>query len=358
MQMKNMSVTVIGCVGVPNSYGGFEALAENLAKTTNLKLKIYCSGKAYPAHERHSSFHGAELVYIPISANGVSSLFYDVISIIHAIFHGERIFLCLGVSGSWIFPFLRLIFPKIKIITNVDGIEWRREKFGKISQFLLKKLHVLAERFSHQIICDNPGLYKFIDFQNQHKVSVIAYGGDQVFRYSHVPSEVKFFNYSLALCRIVPENNIEMIISAFIETNETLVFVGNWCHSEYSKHIYEKYKRHKNLHLLEESYDGPFLYHLRKQAKNYVHGHSAGGTNPSLVEAMFLSDIIFSYDCVFNRHTMHETGYYFKNSQDLAQLLTRKIKSETSIYSKIAHQEYCWDTIADQYKRCCLEKTI
>ena len=116
--------SVIGCVGVPNNYGGFETLAENLAKYEKFKTTIYCSGTSYKKENRLLRFHNG-LKYVNIDANGAPSLLYDAYCL-HAMVYGRRNILCLGISGAWIFPVVDVVF-NVKIVTNVDGVEWRRQ---------------------------------------------------------------------------------------------------------------------------------------------------------------------------------------------------------------------------------------
>ena len=242
VKMKEITkFSVIGCVGVPNNYGGFETLAENLAKYEKFKTTIYCSGKSYKKENRLLRFHNANLKYVNIDANGAPSLLYDAYCLLHAMVYGERNILCLGISGAWIFPVVKLLFSDVKIVTNVDGVEWRRQKFSWLGQKLLRLLHIIAEKYSDVIICDNEGLLPYISKKSQTKVVIIAYGGDHIDQMeagadtSSDSAALKYGNdYSLAICRIVKENNVEMILEAFDQTTEKLVFMGNWEHSPYS----------------------------------------------------------------------------------------------------------------------------
>src|SRR4051794_38778445 len=120
--MKN-KVAIIGCMGVPAKYGGFETLAHQLVSNVSFDIRyvVYCSAIAYKKKERVKRFNNAELVYLPISANGSRSIFYDIVSTIHAL-SKARVLLILGVSGSIVLPFLRFFFPKHKFITHIDGM--------------------------------------------------------------------------------------------------------------------------------------------------------------------------------------------------------------------------------------------
>src|SRR3954464_14655204 len=146
--MKN-KVAIIGCMGVPAKYGGFETPAHQLVSNDSKEFSylVYCSAVAYKKSERLKSFKNAELVYIPISANGAKSIFYDIFSTIHAL-SKARVLLILGVSGAVIIPVLRLFFPRHKFITHIDGMEWKRKKWGGITQKFLKLSERIAVRYS------------------------------------------------------------------------------------------------------------------------------------------------------------------------------------------------------------------
>lgn len=350
--MRKRQLSIVGCVGVPNKYGGFEALAENLARTPKIKSYIYCSSKAYSEEERVSNYHNAKLHYLNLSANGVSSLIYDAFSILHAVLRGERNILCLGVSGAWVLPIVRLFNRRVKIVTNVDGLEWRREKFSKFSKLFLRFLHLLAERYSTVIICDNEALIGYITKRYRSKVVVIAYGGDQVLAEENLTETVASKTFSLAMCRIVPENNVEMILEAFRQTSEDLIFIGNWDISEYSRKLSRKYSNCQNITLMKETYDKNILQKLRKNSKFYIHGHSAGGTNPSLVEAMFICKTILYFDCDFNFTTLKQLGFPFQNSDDLSKLITSDPIDQSEQCLKVAWENYSWKIICQKYSEC------
>ena len=138
-------------------------------------------------------------------------------------------------------------------------------------------------------------------------------------------------------------------MEAFSKSDKTIVFIGNWNHSEYAKKLKKQYASYPNIHLLDAIYDLDILYVLRSNASIYVHGHSAGGTNPSLVEAMFFGMPIVAYDCVYNRATTQEKAYYFKNTEDLRELLNEEM--DGTPMRSIAEENYMWKKIAQQYEQ-------
>lgn len=365
---SKLHVAVIGTVGVPACYGGFESLVDNLLDFTppNVEYTVFCSGKKY--EKRFESYKGAKLVYLEMDANGKDSIFYDFKSMKISVAAKADIMLILGVSGCIFLPYIRRIF-KGKIITNIDGLEWRRDKWKWYAKKLLKLSEKMAVKYSDIVIGDNKGITDYIKSEYSKtlkniKVELIAYGGDQV---SCVQDDSLFEKYpfcrepySVTVCRIEPENNVHVILDAFSKIpTENLVLVGNWEKSEYGRRLKEKFSACKNIHLLDSIYEGHTVNWLRSNAHFYIHGHSAGGTNPSLVEAMNLSLPILAFDCVYNRATTEDKCLYWKTAEDLQNLMKKLCHSELDseyLGETIAHEMgeagkrlYSWERIAKQY---------
>lgn len=354
-----MKVAIIGSVGVPARYGGFETLVDNLsryheARGIDCDLVVYCSGKIYD--ERRERYHGASLRYIPLNANGAQSLLYDLWSLASAWRRGADVILVLGVSGAIGIPLLRL-FSSARIVTNVDGIEWKRAKWQGLSRWFLRLSERVASKWSHSVIADNVEIARYISGAYGVECSVIPYGGDHVLQMQPSTSMAELGlppRYALSICRIEPENNVDMIVEAFAQQGVLpLVFVGNWESSAYGRQIRRNYAGTAHLHLLDPIYDAVTLSTLRNNATIYIHGHSAGGTNPSLVEAMHCHDIILAFDCGFNRATTEDAAEYFVSIDQLLRLLERitagDLTPRLGAMKEIADRRYCWPVIARQY---------
>jgi glycosyltransferase involved in cell wall biosynthesis len=351
-------ISVIGIVGVPASYGGFETLVENLVRYHNSHHKyeeivVYCSRNDYT--DLNKSFLSAELRYIPLSANGMQSIPYDFLALFAAVLSRTDTILLLGVSGAIALPLVRL-FSSAKIITNIDGIEWRRQKWRGIAKHFLRFSEMIAVRFSHVVISDNDAISRYVQMKYPACSRVIAYGGDHVLAVdaSSVDEYSLPDDYMFSVCRIEPENNIEMIVHAFAEERgHNLVFVGNWNNSEYGKNIRERHRSCENIYLLDPIYDLGKLKTLRANASYYIHGHSAGGTNPSLVEAMHFGKAIFAYDCEFNRSTTENAAIYFSSGRDIVNFLDalsdEQFCSVGESMLEIARRRYTWDIVASDY---------
>lgn len=353
MSMKK--VAIIGIQGIPARYGGFETLVENLVtgkKNRDIEYTVYCSSKDMDT--RIKTYHGCNLKYIPLHANGFQSIPYDIISMLRSI-SGYDDLLILGVSGCIFLPILRLLYNK-RIIVNIDGLEHRRDKWGKAAKWFLRKSEAMSVKYADVIISDNEGIRQYVTNTYGKPSTLIGYGGDHVLRGMSKDRQKEILNkynlesgqYAITVCRIEPENNCHIILEAFASTGRKLMFIGNWQHSEYGRKLLVQYGHCCNINMQSPVYDLDTLYALRNNAGLYIHGHSAGGTNPSLVEAMFFGHPILAYDCVYNRATTENKALYFKNISDLKELLHATIKDDQ--LKNIALNNYKWEHIVSQYE--------
>jgi len=352
-------IAIIGTAGIPARYGGFETLVHHLVQEWKGKYEttVYCSKSYYQAGERPKEWNGAKLVYLPFNANGAQSIIYDIVSMLHAIFYAD-VLLILGVSGGLFIPFIKF-FTNKKIIVNIDGLEWRRQKWGKWIQKFLKISEALAVRFSDADITDNAALKRYTAINYKTLSYLVAYGADHV--KPRLPIANDFLKYpflksayTFKVCRIEPENNVHVILESFAKMpDQPLVVVGNWENSEYGVALKTQYKLNTNITLLNSIYEQEELDLLRSNCTLYIHGHSAGGTNPSLVEAMYLGLPIIAFDVIYNRCTMKDKGLYFKDSEDLKSIINGLTDNELTRLSSemtlLATEFYTWEVIASKY---------
>ena len=349
------SVSVVGTVGLPACYGGFESLVENLVRyrSEGVQYQVFCSKKAYK--DRPGQLDGVKLTYIPLNANGPQSIPYDILSLVHCLKSKPDVVLILGVSGCLFLPIFKL-FSKSKVITNIDGLEWKRDKWGWAVKKFLKLSERIAVSFSDVVVTDNKAIGDYVDSEYGKDNVTIAYGGDHAIRDIVDDSDIDISSdsYALGLCRIEPENNVEMILEAFAKYQYRIKFVGNWESSDFGKELKRKYKDSDNIELLDPIYDLDTLYKLRKGCSLYLHGHSAGGTNPSLVEMMHFGIPIFAFDCTFNRYSTDDKAIYFKDVSQLINVLASTPKdslSDNACHMKrIAKERYTWHEISRQYE--------
>ena len=354
-----MKVAVIGTVGVPANYGGFETLVEQLIRqNTNEELQyaVYCSKKSYT--DERWVYHGAKTEYIGLNANGIQSIPYDILSLIKASRKSDVI-LVLGVSGCAFLPIYRL-FSKKRLIINIDGLEHKRDKWSKWVRKFLKFSEKQAVKYADVIVTDNKGITDYVIEEYGKPSELIAYGGDHVLTGEDntlTESVLKEYrlerkSYALGICRIEPENNVHLILEAFEKAKKKIVFIGNWNKSEFGRKLADKYRKSEYVRITPAIYDLRVLNVIRSNCSVYLHGHSAGGTNPSLVEAMFFEKPLIAYDVVYNRESTENKASYFKTTEDLVKLLEgpKEEYDNGSDMLEIARRRYTWATVSRQYE--------
>lgn len=357
-----MKVAIIGTVGVPANYGGFETLVEQLVrhnKSEDLQYSVYCSKKSY--QEERWVYHGAKTEYVGFNANGIQSIPYDIISLIKASRKSDVV-LVLGVSGCAFLPIFR-VFSKKKLIINIDGLEHRRDKWSHWIRKFLKYSEKQAVKYGNIIVTDNKGITDYVVEEYGKPSELIAYGGDHVLRDVSEDEQQKILreyglvsgDYDLAICRIEPENNVHTILEAYSKIpDRKLVFIGNWMKSDFGKEMREKYSKYSNIKIQPAVYDLRVLHALRANCGVYLHGHSAGGTNPSLVEAMFFRKPILAFDCVYNRESTENKAHYFDDAAKLKSLREQITEEEQNrnaeAMKEIANRRYTWAVVAKQYE--------
>lgn len=349
-------VAILGTQGVPAKYGGFETLVENIIGdncSDDVEYTVFCSGKDMP--ERLPEYKGAKLKYVNFRANGVQSIPYDIVSMMRSM-RGYDTIMVLGVSGCIFLPFLKL-FSRSKIIVNIDGLEHRRAKWKGWVRRFLKLSESVAVRYADMTIADNRGIQDYVSHVYNKEAQLVTYGGNHVLvdvskeRETEILEKysLKKNEYHMSLCRIEPENNCHLTLEAFSKSKEKLIFIGNWQHNGYSKKLKEQYSGYDNIMLLDSIYDLDILYALRKNTKCYIHGHSAGGTNPSLVEAMFFGRPVLAFNIVYNRETTHHKAKYYQNSKELLRYI-ENIPDNGNKMSQVAWRYYTWKRVAKEYE--------
>ena len=351
-------IAIIGTVGLPSNYGGFETLTEYLTKDLGHRfdITVFCSSTSYKT--KLKTHNNAKLKYLPLKANGIQSILYDIVSIFYALLFADTL-LILGVSGCIVLPSVKL-FSNKKIIVNIDGLEWKRAKWGKLAKWFLKFSERVAVRYSDIIIADNKVIQEYVLSEYGKKAELIAYGADHSYKEEismAVLDQFTFLSekYAFKVCRIEPENNVHIILEAFSECPlSKIVLVGNWNNSAYGKQLKLQFDSFENIYLLEPIYNQNILNQLRSNCYLYIHGHSAGGTNPSLVEAMYLELPIIAYDINYNRETTSNKAFYFKDSRSLQLLLKNIDSTKLNINAKsmvlLALKNFTWHKISNAYK--------
>jgi rhamnosyltransferase len=374
-----MKIAIIGSRGIPAQYGGFEVFCEELS--TRLVNNGHDVTVSCEKNETYSlnSYKGVNLEYFPLDMpktyfiRKIFEMIYDVFFMIKLARSNEIIYL-LGMTAGWAVIIPKLLNPDLKIFINIDGVEWKRDKFSFFEKIFLKYNTKLALLFSDKIILDAQSMERHLGTQWKSKEVFIPYGAtspDQVEwdpeKLTHLISncpEIKTIRdneYWLLVARLEPENNIHLILDGFLKSNseKPLIVVGNYSSAEYKKKIDKIIDKNLNtkIIMLGGIYnDINSLNMLRQHCQGYVHGHSVGGTNPSLLEAMIMKNIIFAHDNEFNREVCDNHAIYFKDSDELSlkmnlveNNLSEYMELKTRVYSRVKEQ-YSWLNVVKEYE--------
>ena len=361
-----MKIAILGTRGVPNHYGGFEQFADFFSVFLAEKgheVYVYNSHN-HPYQEK--TYKGVHILhqFDPEYKIGTAGQFiYDLNCILDSRKRNFDIILQLGYTSSSIWYFL--LPKKPLIITNMDGLEWKRTKYSKSVQKVLKFAEKLAVKSSDYLISDSIGIQKYLQNKYQKSSTYIAYGAHQFLNpeisilenYNVKPQE-----FNMILARLEPENNIETILDgiALSETKTPILVIGNH-ETKFGNYLKEKFVNSSIIRFIGAIYNMNHLDNLRYYSNIYFHGHSVGGTNPSLLEAMASKALIVANDNDFNKAILKENAYYFSNSEDVKNLTVSTKKNDNlqfieNNFLAIA-QEFNWDLINGQYLQL-FEKSI
>lgn len=380
------NVFIIGSRGLPAHYGGFETFVENLVKNKNSgEIKYYVASQRDNSNysdDEMFDYYGATVFQINAPNLGpAKAIAYDLqafaksFDIINKENIKKPIFMLLGntIGGA-----ILLIKKKIKaiggtLIVNPDGLEWRRTKWSP----LVRRYFLYAEKqmttHADLIVADNMGIKEYLDDTYPGlggKRSVIAYGTNETQstlsssddKVHELKDKFGFIEdeYYLIVGRFVPENNYEMIIEAFMASNtdKKLVIVTNYVGNKYYDQLMHKTKFNTDSRIvfIGTVYDENLLSYLRQNAFAYIHGHSVGGTNPSLLEALGHSNYNLLYDVSFNRYVAENSGRYWANAEELTGQIdspetTQAIEKMGLEAKGIINKKYTWDKIVSEYEK-------
>ena len=321
-----MKIAILGTRGIPNNHGGFEQFTESLSQYLVEKghsVTVYNSHK-HPHQER--TWKGVNIVhkYDPEYLIGTAGQFiYDLGCIIHSRQHNFDIVLQLGYTSSSIWNWL--FSQKSIIVTNMDGLEWKRQKYNRFTQKFLIYAEGLAVKHSNYLVADSIGIKNYLSDRYKVASNYIAYGAD----FFNSPNETvlknyKVYkeNYNLLIARLEPENNIEMVLDGVVSSTSKKDFLVIGKHNTpYGEILKEKYREIHNIKFMDGIYNQNHLNNLRYFSNLYFHGHSVGGTNPSLLEAMASGALIVAHENIFNKSILEEDAFYFKNEEDIPKYL-------------------------------------
>ena len=362
---RSISIGILGTRGIPNRYGGFEECAEQLAVglvAKGHKVTVYSSDHhAFSGDE----WNGVDIIHCkdPEDRLGTAGQFlYDLNCINDARKRRFDIVLHLGYTSSSIWWWR---WPKASVnLVNMDGLEWKRSKYNKPVQQFLRIAEKLAAVHADGLIADSPGIRNYLARQYEKSSTYIPYGAKV---YEHPdPGILHDFGlqpdgYFLLIARMEPENNIETIIKGVVQANDPrpLIIVGS-TDNAYGSHLRASYEGSEKMKFIGAIYDAAIINSLRHYAALYFHGHSVGGTNPSLLEAMACGARIAAHDNIFNRAVLGEDAYYFTDAVDVTRIindLVTKLQDSDKLLSNLQkiNSEFNWPAVVRDYEQLFME---
>ena len=351
-----MKIGIIGTRGIPNKYGGYEQFAEYAApELVKRGHEVTVYNSSLHGYEG-SEWNGVHIITksdIEDKIGTAGQFIYDLNCILDTRKRDFDVILQLGYtsSSSWSFLFPR----KSIVVTNMDGLEWKRSKYSPATQRFLKQAEKWAALKSDLLISDSIGIKSYLFNKYKKQSEYIAYGAEVITEVNdHYLKEkdLQPYKYNLVIARLEPENNVEMIIKGHIESNysQPLIIIGG-VQNKFGKYLLSQYAS-ENIRFWGAVYDIDLLNSLRYFSNIYFHGHSVGGTNPSLLEAMASSALIASHDNVFNKSILGNDAFYFSSENEIKEILQNFTKKEDFLLNieeniKKIENDFSWSHIID-----------
>jgi len=358
-----LKIAILGTRGIPNNYGGFEHIAGWLARgfvNIGHEVTVYNSSK-HPYQGKE--WYGVKIIHCfdPEYLIGIAGQFiYDFNCIRDARKKNFDVILMLGYTSSSVWGFM---YPKnIPVITNMDGMEWQRKKYSRPVRQFLKYAEVIAIRKRGFYIADSPVMKKYLDNKYNIKSRYIAYGADGCPIADEsllIEYGLKKYRYFLLMARMEPENNIEVILDGYMLSCTKLKFIviGN-TDNRFGKYLVKKYKMETRIVFSGPIFHEPKVQSLTAFCNLYFHGHSAGGTNPSLLNAMAARAPLAAHDNPFNKYILKDNALYFKSANDICEIINKnKYTNDIHINNNYYNvtEEFNWPKIIDQYEKYIIE---
>jgi len=346
-------VAIVGSHGLYANFGGWDQLVRNLAERKKNNEIEYLIFNSIETPEKITCPIGVNVKRLRLKASGFQGLIFDFWSILLCYWKVDTI-LFLGVQGIPLIPILN-IFRKVKIISNVGGIEWERPKFDFFSKQYLKFCFYLSFIYSDFVVLDNPHYKTFIPKRIKAEVVVIPYGGEidtKLEINKVIGNKYPFINsdYFLSVSRALADNLIDELCESFMDSKHMLVLISNFSSSSFGKNVYNKYRNFSNIILIDGLYEKAELDLVRRKCKAYIHTHTLCGTSPSLVEMIIAQRPIISINNPQNKFTLYNQCFFFSKFSEIQELLNADTSLSSFIPSKDICEFYDWNKIVSDYE--------
>ncbi len=356
-----MRIALVGTRGVPARYGGFETAVEEIGKRLAAgghEVTVYCRR---PRGSREAplptEYLGMRLVVLPaVRARAAETLTHTGLSVAHLCRHGTDAAFVFNAANAPLLPLLRI--ARIPVATHVDGLEWKRAKWSGVGRRYYRLAESLAVRWSDALIADAQGIADYYRRAFRAPTVQIAYGAPVLDPGAARLGELGLApgGYHLVVARFEPENNVLTIVEGYRRSGAELplVVVGSapYAH-EYTASVHAA--ADGRVRFLGGVWDQELLDQLYAGAATYLHGHSVGGTNPSLLRAIGVGAPVIAFDVDFNREVVRTAGRYFADAAQVAALVdeAETDPDATASRGKAGLDEaarYDWDEVATQYE--------
>jgi len=347
-------IAIVGSHGLYANYGGWDELVKNLAerKSDNVHYTIYNSVDSPP---QDIVPEGITVKQLRVKADGYQGILYDFWSILLC-YRKVDVILLLGVQGVPLLPLLQC-FKKVRIVSNVGGIEWLRPKFGFFQKQYLKWCFNMSMRNSDIVILDNPFHKNFLPTKVKADIRVIPYGGEidtSLSNSEELLAKYPFISttYFLSVSRSLKDNQLDQLCTCFKGSGHTLVLISNLSSTPYGISILKKFGDIPGIILIDGLYIKSELDLVRRSCKAYIHTHTLCGTAPSLVEMMIAQRPIISVDNPQNRFTLNNEGFYYTSFNQIIELINTVADLSQYISSPVSCERFDWSAVVREYESC------
>jgi glycosyltransferase involved in cell wall biosynthesis len=360
--IRRMRIALFGSRGIPHTYGGAEAFLEELAPRLAARghdVIVYCRRSLFA--ERPQLYRGVRLIYLPsIETKSLGTPTHTLMCMLDVLFRDVDVFLVINIVNGFHCLIPRLFGKKFAI--NVDGLDWKRGKWGRLARrYFYSNAKHIRRLCPDGVITDAAEMQRIYLEEFSTPSTCIAYGANiESSRIAHVVRQygLEPYNYYLIASRMVPENNPDLIIKGFekLRSDKILAIAGGVNYrSDFVESLQQT--RDRRIRFLGHVGNAEHVKELHCNAYAYVHGHSLGGTNPSLVKALGYGNCIVALNTPFNREVLQNYGIMFEhNPEDLRQKL-QFIEENPGVAAQYREQApqrireaYTWEHITDQYE--------
>jgi glycosyltransferase involved in cell wall biosynthesis len=356
---KKKRVAIIGSVGIPSDYGGFEMLAKQLVSHLDdeFDFVVYCSGRDFSKSQRLAKYRNARLKYLPLRANGIQSILFDSLSIIHAVFIAD-VLLILGVAGAWILPFVK-IFSRKKIVVLVNGIEWKHSRWNLLARWYFFWAEKKAINYSHVDILDNEAIQDYTALHYGSLSRVVEHGADHIEKIYPNESDLARFPFITKKYAFLDfdgsdDCKYKSVLEVFKNNPQHhLVVAGKFYKNKSAQEEISQLTGTDNIHIHYFSPPSHEYSLLKTNAATYIHAYNTAGTDPGLIEAMHIGIPAICFHISYNVKTTENRALYFKNSDSLGRIIQHTKPEEyeriADQLKKIAIARYNWQRISRLY---------